>query len=210
MFARANVQTYFNPEMTYQPMPSPVLLYFDYLEQFRFFSDGSVQPIDPETHFEWDKTSKYPRFLSGCCAYTVHQIIGDVIWPKNKRPHDLKFVDHIDGNTKNNAWNNLRLVTPSMNAINRRSKKRPIRGWDHETEEYLTKLNACLAKNNKPVYRSPKDARNKYVARFTNKKKRIELGAFDTPEEAHQAYLNGREQFIRDQLKETWTQYLNQ
>ena len=199
------VRMVFDPKTQYQPQPDPALCYFDYLGMFRFFSDGSVTPLDQDTHFEWDEKSIYPRFFSGMCCYTVHRVIGDVLWPHNTRPRSLKFIDHIDGNPRNNAWTNLRPVTVSMNNINRRSKKRPIKGWVFETEALLAKINASLAKKGKPVYRDPKEARNQYVAQFTSQGVRHEVGAFDTPAEAHQAYLQGREQFIQEELRSIWT-----
>lgn len=208
-FQIPDVDTEFDTDAGYQPMPKNDICYFDYLGLFRFYNDGSVTPLDKDTHFEWDTTSSYPRFYSGMSCYTVHRIIGKILWPLKTRPPELKYIDHIDGCTSNNAWKNLRPVTPSMNAINRRSKKRPIKGWEHETEAWLTKINACMAKKGKPVWRKAKDARNKYIAKFTSQGKRIEIGAFDTPAEAHEAYLNGREQHIKDELRSIWMKHMN-
>jgi len=205
----ASVEMEFDPAKHYQPMPAGKVCYFDYLGMFRFFSDGSVEPLDSDMHFEWDPTSNYPRFCSGMCAYTVHRIIGDTLWPHQTRPKQLKFIDHIDGNCQNNSWDNLRPVTVSMNNINRRSKKRPIRGWVFEDENMLAKINACLAKKKKPVYRKTSEARNKYVAQFTNQGVRHEIGCFDTPDAAHKAYLAGREQFIKDELRRIWNEAHN-
>ena len=70
------------------------------------------------------------------------------------------YVDHIDGDPENNKISNLRLVTPSQNRMNRR--KRP-RGWNLVNGRYRASI---------------------YV-----KGTREELGAFDTPEEAHAAYI---------------------
>ena len=58
-------------------------------------------------------------------------------------------------------------------------------------------------------YRPTEEARNKYVARMTHKKVRYEFGAYDTPAEAHQAYLDGREKFIQAQLKDIWVSHWN-
>ena len=66
-----------------------------------------------------------------------------------------------------------------------------------------------MAKKGKPVWRKAKDARNKYIAKFTSQGKRIEIGAFDTPAEAHEAYLNGREQHIKDELRSIWMKHMN-
>ena len=195
------VEMVFDSEKYYQPMPKDDVCYFDH-QGFRYYNDGTVESLDPEVDVEWDERSEYPRFFSGCFCFTVHRVIGENLWPN--RPKELKFVDHIDGNRQNNAWTNLRPITVSMNNINRRSKKKPIRGWDYEDEAFLAKINQYQVK-----YRPTEEARNKYVARMTHKKVRYEFGAYDTPAEAHQAYLDGREEFIQAQLKDIWVSHWN-
>ena len=51
--------------------------------------------------------------------------------------------------------------------------------------------------------------RNKYVTIITYKKKAHELGVFDTPEEATQCYLDKKEGFIQDKLRDIWTGFLS-
>lgn len=77
-------------------------------------------------------------------------------------------IDHIDGDGINNAWINLRLVTPSLNQRNRR-----------------------LSKNNKSGFCGVIKPRNrkKWVAYIKLRGKRIELGSFENKEDAIAARL---------------------
>ena len=200
-----SVATVWNPETMYNPLADASILSFDYLGQFRFYRDGSVKPIHPDTPMFWESRSPYPTFNCNGSNYVVHQVIGKVLWPR--RPNGLTFIDHINRIKTDNSWSNLRPVSPSINGINKETKRK-IRGWDHETEEWLAKINASLAKKRKPVWRSSKSARNKYISRITYKGTRYELGEFETPEEAHHCYKTGREPFIQKLLREIWTQFL--
>lgn len=78
------------------------------------------------------------------------------------------FVDHIDGNPLNNCRGNLRTCNRSQN--NRNSKTR-----SHNTTGF------------KGVKFNKKTGR--YGARITTNGKVNYLGAYDTPEEAHAAYV---------------------
>lgn len=77
-----------------------------------------------------------------------------------------ELVDHIDGNKLNNIPSNLRESSKVLNALN----------LFKSHEDNKTKLLGV-------TYR--KDT-GKYSARFRNKS----LGCFDTPEEAHNVYLD--------------------
>ena len=80
---------------------------------------------------------------------------------------DGKFVDHIDGNSLNNKHENLRIVTPAQNAMNRKTNK-----------------------NNKVGYKGVHyyKTTKKYVALIRCNRKRYHLGYYDTAYEAHLAY----------------------
>ena len=72
-------------------------------------------------------------------------------------------IDHIDGNRLNNNINNLRIVNNQQNHFNRTTAK-----------GYYTTPN------------------NKYMAQIGTNYKVINLGTYDTEEEARQAYLNAK------------------
>lgn len=81
-----------------------------------------------------------------------------------------KFIDHIDGNRTNNAILNLRLVDRVQNAQNMRK-----------------------AKSNSPsgligAFRH----KHKWRSQIVVNKKTINLGCFNTAEEAHQAYIKAK------------------
>lgn len=89
-------------------------------------------------------------------------------WP----PQD---IDHIDGNRSNNAWANLRHVDRSTNLENIRSAK------SHNKSTGLL-----------GAYHSPTAGR--FVSRIQVRGKTINLGSFETAEEAHAAYLSAKRQ----------------
>jgi len=78
-------------------------------------------------------------------------------------------VDHIDGNGLNNIRENIRIVTPAQNGMNKRI---PI---DNKT-------------GYKGVYIAKDRKVNKYKAQIRVNYKAIYLGCFDNPEDAAKAY----------------------
>ena len=89
----------------------------------------------------------------------------------------VKEVDHIDGNRANNAWANLRDVSRQVNQRNIKKAKK---------SNLSTGLLGVSARNGR--FRS--------VIRVDGKN-RI-LGVFDTPEEAHQVYLEAKRIYHAD------------
>jgi hypothetical protein len=103
--------------------------------------------------------------------YMVHRIAwlmmtGD--WPRGE-------VDHIDGNTANNSWANLRLVDRQLNVQNqRRAHKNSTHGFMGVT---YSKQHA------------------KWRARIYVDGHKRHLGLFTTPEEAHSCYVEAKRLF---------------
>ena len=89
-------------------------------------------------------------------------------WPINQ-------IDHIDCNPANNKITNLREATPVENSMNKRSPRK-----DNKSGFLGVNYN--------------KD-RNRFEAYICVYGKRIGLGRFDTPEEAHQAYLEAKRMY---------------
>lgn len=90
----------------------------------------------------------------------IYHIMGLVI------PDGLE-IDHKDTNPYNNRWDNLRLATRAQNAAN--LKKHRTRKHMHLPKGVSTK-------------------RKKFRSQIGFRGKPINLGSFDTPEEAHAAY----------------------
>jgi hypothetical protein len=74
-------------------------------------------------------------------------------------------VDHINGNTLDNRRSNLRVCTRAENGRNRARNQRHSTGYK------------CVAPH-----------RSGYIARIQHNGRRIFLGCFKSPEEAHRAY----------------------
>lgn len=79
-------------------------------------------------------------------------------------------IDHMDGNKANNAFANLRHVSRRANTENKRTAKR-------------TSTTGLLG-----VVRH----RDKFVAKIVHAGKRTHLGVFETPEAAHEAYVQAK------------------
>ena len=77
-------------------------------------------------------------------------------------------IDHIDRNRANNALNNLREVTNAQNAYNQK------------------------ARQNKSGFTGVHKENSKWRAEIKVSYKTVNLGLFDTPEEAHAAYIEGK------------------
>lgn len=99
--------------------------------------------------------------------FLVHQVIWLYMtgeWPDG-------FIDHIDGNRKNNKWDNLRVGSNSENMQNLKTAKA----------------------NNKSTGKLGVTAQNdKFIARITLNGCQTYLGTFDTLEDAQQAYIEAK------------------
>ncbi len=87
-----------------------------------------------------------------------------------------KEIDHLDGNPLNNRWDNLRLATSAENKQNQRRPK---------VTNKCGFLGVCrhpIDKQGLPTWR----------ARIQIDGKSIHVGLFNTPEEAHAAYVDAK------------------
>lgn len=96
-------------------------------------------------------------------GYRAHRLA--FIYMLGKNPNN--FVDHIDGNTLNNSWSNLREATHAENMQNIKKSY----------------------KNNKLGIVGVSMHQGKYKAQIAINKKHIFIGLFDTKEDASNAYL---------------------
>lgn len=82
-------------------------------------------------------------------------------------------VDHIDGNPVNNKIENLRAATYFNNSGNRK-----------------------ISKNNTSGFKGISKSRSKWIAQICVNRKTIQLGQYETPEEAHQAYMKAAKKYF--------------
>ena len=134
----------------------------------------------PETgEFVWIKSSKGTgvgdkagTMLNGRIAINVdgrRYLAHRLAWLYVYGEAPGKFIDHIDGNPANNRISNLRLCSQSENLQNQRRAKANSRSgflgvsWRKQTKKWRAVI--CIGRKAK------------------------ELGHFDSPEEAHAAYV---------------------
>jgi hypothetical protein len=96
------------------------------------------------------------------CLYYAHRLAW--FYVHKRWPHDS--IDHRDMNPLNNAISNLRVATRSQNNANSRARS-----------------------HNRLGLKGVRKHGRKYVALISVKKRPIRIGAFESPEEAHAAYL---------------------
>lgn len=106
------------------------------------------------------------------CVDNHNTLIHRYIWlyVHGKWPDGV--IDHIDGNAMNNRLDNLRDVSQHVNTQNNRKARSNNRSGF---------LGVHFDKN-----------RNLYKAEITMAGKNRHLGRFNTPEEAHEAYLKAK------------------
>jgi len=104
--------------------------------------------------------------------YPAHRIA--FVYMTGRQP--IEQIDHINGIRHDNRWGNLREVSYSENSQNTAHRKNTHSGL-------------------RGVY----PASGKWIARICLNKQRQYLGIYDTPEEAHAAYLKTRAQLFPKQ-----------
>ena len=111
-----------------------------------------------------DGINGYPKVSLKGKFYMVHQLVAMSFLGHKPNRHN-EVVDHINNNPKDNRLENLQIITQRENVV---KSKKP------------RELPTGVTKNVKG---------SRYHAVTGIKNKRIHLGSFDTPEEAHEAYL---------------------
>jgi len=106
-----------------------------------------------------------------------HLLAHRVVWKWVTGQDPLNHqIDHIDGDRTNNAWHNLRLATSANNCHNRGRQS-----------------------NNKSGFKGVSlHVQGRWVARIRANGIDKHLGLYDTPEEAHAAYVAAAERFHGD------------
>lgn len=145
---------------------------------------------EPETgSFTWLCPTKYhPRLEGAIAGQAVPSRNGKRYWSiqidgrKWKRSR-LAFlymtgrmpsecIDHINGDSLDDRWENLREATITENA------------WNHKARKKRSKTPMGV-----------REQRGKYAARIAVNKRQITIGTFLTQEEASAAYRNAREKY---------------
>ena len=193
----------FDPETMYQPQ-LPAVTFFD-SGYCRFNRDGTVETLDDDWALDKSMYKGWNNYSQAGGGFRAYVKTAQHFWPN--RPRELTAVDHVNRDRSDDSWGNLRLCSVSLNNLNQ--YRRGTKGYRHETLEWLHKVNACRARGNKlPLY-LPGPPRNKYVAMLTYKGNQVELGEFDTPEEATECYVASKEPYIQNELRRIWTEFLS-
>ena len=105
------------------------------------------------------------RISIRCKVYIISRVIAYAFLDLDIE-NPNQIIDHIDRDTSNNNMSNLRIVSTQQNSFNTNAK-----GY-------------CWCKDS-----------NKWRARIVINYKHIQLGRFDTEDEAHQAYLTAKQKY---------------
>lgn len=128
-------------------------------DNYRYSVDGAV--INKRGKTVGCYTGKYARVYTKYGTLSVSRLL----WFLHYGEWPDKMVDHIDGDTHNNALKNLRLATRSENLRNRGSNS-----------------------GSKSKYKGVYPINNKWAAKIAVDNEKTYLGCFDSEEEAAVAY----------------------
>lgn len=109
----------------------------------------------------------YAMRKDGHKTILMHRLITDA-------PSGLD-VDHIDNDGLNNRRGNLRICTRSQNLANQPAKPNNISGYKGASWDKRT---------------------GRWIAFISVENKNINLGRFDTPKEAHEAYITAAQKYF--------------
>ena len=190
----------------YQPAV-PDIEHFEvpFFESTYVYKDGSVKRKG-DLEFDLVHINEYNVYQIGCGSFKSYQEAGKKFWPHY--PPKFKDIDHISRVRSDDSWSNLRRVNRSLNNLNQYRKG--VKGYHHETKEWLATVNGYRTKKRLSPLILKEPPRNKYISRIMYLKETYELGCHDTPEQATQCYLESKEQFIQDRIKEAWCKFLFQ
>jgi hypothetical protein len=139
--------------------------------RLKVYEDGTIETKQLTKHGTWTKnwkkvkgaiTNKYKRHSINSKRYMTARIIGYAYLGLDIND-TTQEIDHIDRNSLNNNLSNLRIVTREKNMWNRNPK-------GYSFHKFSKKWFACINVNHN----------------------RIDLGYYDTEEEARQAYLEAK------------------
>jgi hypothetical protein len=137
-------------------------------------------------HFTWLKTNSNRTKCgtrAGCIHPNGYRRIGingklyyehHLAWLYHYGNLPIKQIDHINGDKTDNRIDNLREATHAQNQQNKGKAQNNTSGYTGVTFD---------------------KAKNKWKAAIYKDRKRYHLGYYDTPEEAHAAYLKAKAEF---------------
>ena len=192
----------FDPTTMYQPRRRADEVFVGGAAQIS--PDGEVTGIYG-FEVEKDVVRKYNVYkVNNIFSFKAYREIASKLWPV--RPKGLYVIDHINRDSTDDSWSNLRPVNSALNNLNQ--YREGTKGYIHETQEWLDKVNAARAAKREKLLYLKGPPRNKFIACLTYKGKRHDLGVFETADEATECYLASKEQFIQDTLRDIWTEFL--
>lgn len=112
------------------------------------------------------ESSGYIRIHIDGVAYRAHRLAW--LYVHGFMP---RIIDHINGDRSDNRLSNLREANQRINNQNRHTKTKALSG-----------------------FAGVRKLRNKWTATITDRRKQIRIGTFETPEIAHQAYIEKKRQ----------------
>lgn len=157
--------------------PETIRDIFDYDEHtgdltWTVYVGRRICPGDPVGRVSSSRNNKYKTTQIGRRGYSVHRLI--YLWMTGRWPEE--FIDHIDGDGLNNRWSNIRPATNSQNQANSlRANKTGFKGVHKKGGKYR----ASIRRHGEYQY----------------------LGIFDTPYEAHEAYVRAANELFGEYAK---------